>query len=114
MGKIKLRECAYCGLDLTGTYEHWLLMSVDHVVPAAEAKRLGIPSELAQGYINLVLACSGCNGFLNRHKVAAEPPEEWTIEAFVALPDRVFVERFRLVEQRRTAGRAFYASQVTL
>ncbi len=25
--------CAYCGLSLVDTYEHWLLMPVDHVVP---------------------------------------------------------------------------------
>jgi hypothetical protein len=65
--------CAYCGVDLTASYYQWLLMNVDHVVPVAEARFLGIPSDFVEDAINKVLACSGCNLFENRYRTNAEP-----------------------------------------
>ena len=62
-------SCAYCDVSLVDDYYHWLLMSVDHVVPSSEAKRLGIPVASYEDYINLVLCCSGCNGFGNRFRL---------------------------------------------
>jgi hypothetical protein len=29
-------SCAYCGSNLVENYVHWLLMSIDHVVPTLE------------------------------------------------------------------------------
>ncbi|MDQ3466693.1 MAG: hypothetical protein M3411_00465, partial [Chloroflexota bacterium] len=40
--------CTYCGLDLVSEYQHWLLLSVDHVIPTAEARRLGIPLDYSE------------------------------------------------------------------
>jgi hypothetical protein len=37
-------KCAYCGRDLFVTYEDWLDLSVDHVVPR-NAKDVDVPSE---------------------------------------------------------------------
>jgi hypothetical protein len=93
--------CAYCGVDLVGDYHRWLLLTVDHVVPAGESVRLGIPEDFYQDAINLVLACSGCNGFLNRYRIDTEPAKDWTLEQFVALRDTVFAHRYGLVEARR-------------
>jgi len=33
--------CVYCGVDLIGDFHRWLLIQVDHVVPAGEARRMG-------------------------------------------------------------------------
>jgi hypothetical protein len=100
--------CAYCGGSLVDDYRHWLLMAVDHVVPSSEGRRLGIPSLFIGDFANLVLCCSGCNGFGNRYRVAEEPRAAWTLEEFMALRDRVFAERNRLVAARREKEKAFY------
>ena len=108
-------RCAYCGVSLVDDYHHWLLMALDHVVPAVECGHLGVPSELAGDCINLGLACSGCNGFRNRFTISRDMPElvaaraaGWTIESFVALRDAVFELRSRYVTSRRTSEEAFY------
>ena len=104
-------SCAYCGVLLTDTYDHWLLMSVDHVVPQGEARRLGIPIGWYDDAINQVLCCSGCNGFGNRYGCAALPQECWTLEQFVALRDAVFADRTRLIAARRARELALFASK---
>jgi hypothetical protein len=100
--------CAYCGLDLFGAYERWLLLQVDHVVPVAEALRLGVPAGWANDRFNCVLACAGCNGFDNRYTVSETGPHEWRLEAFIALPDRVFAERWQRIADRRARERAAF------
>jgi hypothetical protein len=93
--------CAYCGVDLTSDYYRWLLLSVDHVVPAGEARRLGVPLALYDDAINLVVACSGCNGFLNRYRCADERRDVWSLDDFLELRNRVFGHRYGLVAARR-------------
>ena len=61
-GGRRLRE-----LDLFADYHRWLLLPVDHVVPAGVARGLEIPAAIYEDAINLVLACAGCNGFDNRY-----------------------------------------------
>ena len=102
--------CAYCGVDLVGDYHRWLLLSVDHVVPAAEARRLGIDARLAEDAINLALCCAGCNGFGNRYRCSAEPRVAWTLEEFLALRDRAFAERSERIAARRAVEVALFES----
>jgi hypothetical protein len=94
-------SCAYCGVSLIDTYHHWLLMSVDHVVPAGEARRLGISPEFYEDAINLVLCCAGCNGFGNRYRREIEPRGAWTLDDFLDLCDAIFAERFERIAARR-------------
>ena len=101
-------ECAYCRLDLRQSYEAWLLTTVDHVIPTKQATRLGIDPKWATNPINLVLACSGCNGLDNRYTINAEPRDSWSLEDFVMLRDSVFEERIVRIAPRRTNERAFY------
>jgi hypothetical protein len=103
-------SCAYCGVSLIDDYHHWLLMSVDHVVPGGEARRVGIDAQLYEDAINLVLCCSGCNGFGNRYRCVADPQSVWTLEGFLALRDRIFAERFERIAARRAAEIAFFES----
>src|SRR3712207_694537 len=86
-------RCTYCGVNLIDDYYRWLLLSVDHVVPAREAVRLGIPNEFSEDLTNLVLSCSACNGFDNQFKIKRAPQSTWTVDEFVALRDQVFAER---------------------
>ena len=60
-------RCAYCEMDLTDTYEHWLMISHDHVIPRNAAKIVGI--EWVDNLYNIVLCCSTCNTFLNRYRI---------------------------------------------
>ena len=94
-------RCAYCGVSLVDDYYHWLLLCVDHVVPSVECRRLEIPPYLAGGLVNMVLACSGCNGFENKYAGDEEPRSSWTLEDFIELRDKVFLARKALIAERR-------------
>jgi hypothetical protein len=111
-------HCAYCGLDLTDDYHHWLLLSIDHVVPVAEASRLKIPAVFISDCINKVLCCLGCNGFDNRFKIPDEwdvrQDEDWSLEEFVDLRDRVFEERSRRISNRRQVEIEFFEKKLWL
>ncbi len=108
--------CAYCEVSLIDDYYHWLLMSVDHVIPKSVAGNLGIAPMYYEDYINLVLCCSGCNGLKNRDTVAKlglphEPQSHWNLAEFVAFRDRVFMARRQRIEERRKEEQVFFASK---
>ena len=103
--------CAYCGVSLVDDFYRWLLLQVDHAVPAGEARRLGVPRTYYEDLVNLVLACSGCNGFDNRHAVAREPQAVWTLAEFLALRDEVFAGRRQRVAERRARELVFFRAQ---
>ena len=93
-------------------YHHWLLMSVDHVIPKSEAAKLGIPPELAESLANLVLACSGCNGLGNRFAIAEEEAKStWTTGDFLKLRDETFVKRKAVIAECRAKEMAFFDSK---
>src|SRR4051794_9635423 len=103
-----LGECAYCGMSLVDTYEHWLMMSVDHVVPTRAGQAVGIPDDWLADYANIVLCCSACNGFGNRYKLMADVTTPASIDDFFALRDRVFDARKALILLAHDKERAFY------
>lgn len=103
--------CAYCGVDLTADYYRWLLLTVDHVVPRGYGASAGIPREFIEDAFNLVIACSGCNGFANLYKWKGETPEEWTDASFADVRDRVFVERKAAIDARREREKEVFATR---
>ena len=108
-------RCAYCEISLVDDYYHWLLLNVDHVIPASECKRLGIPNDWHHSFTNTVLACFGCNMFDNRYSIEWEKPKtasEWTEQAFVSLRDKVFTERKERILKRRSEEIAFFKQHV--
>ena len=111
-------SCAYCRMILVDSYEHWLLLTVDHVVPVSdrdrrEGHRLGIPKNWHESYSNIVLACSGCNGFRNRYEVSwQEPREKWDECEFFKFRDRVFQEKAALIDDARNNEISFYNTHV--
>ena len=110
--------CAYCETSLVDSYEHWLLLTVDHVIPVTDKDRkeghyLGIPKEWHESYSNIVLACSGCNGFCNRYKVTWQNPKEsWQKSEFFAFRDKVFRDRAAQIGEARDSEKHFYNDRV--
>lgn len=106
-------HCAYCGVSLVDNYYHWLLMAMDHVIPLSQARKLKIPGKWYDNCINVVLCCSGCNGFDNRYVIpdkileecgiTAQSEEDWKIEDFLQLRDQVFKYRYERIAVRRAA-----------
>ena len=111
-------SCAYCWMSLVDSYEHWLLLTVDHVIPVSEkdrkeGHRLGIPQIWHEPYSNIVLACSGCNGFRNHYKVSWQVHKEsWEESEFFKFRDRVFQEKKALIGEARISEVRFYKDHV--
>lgn len=106
------RACAYCGQCLIDTYTHWLLLTVDHVVPTSVGLQLGIPGMLMEDCINKVLACAGCNGLGNRYRhVPSTTTDEWSLDTFVTLRDTIFGERALLIQKLRAIDVSFFESR---
>ena len=108
-------SCAYCGVSLVDTYDHWLLLNVDHVVPARESTRLGIPGGWHHSLTNAVLSCFGCNMFDNRYSVewqAPKTPDDCTVPEFIKLRDGVFRERHGRIGERRAFEIRFFQLNV--
>ena len=102
--------CAYCGLDFSSSYEAWLTMALDHVVPASVCNNNGFPSGWSEDGSNRVLACAACNGFRNRYRpLEASCPT--SLERFFDLRDQIFEERLRLIAESHALDRAFFESR---
>lgn len=115
MDNAKQTCCAYCTHSLVDTYEHWLLVNIDHVISAKECERLGIPKEWHHSFSNTVLACFGCNLFNNRYQIEwqqSRPANEWIVPMLVALRDRVFQERRQRIQDRRADEVRFYERNI--
>jgi hypothetical protein len=102
---------AYCGVSLVDDYHHWLLMSIDHVVPSAEARRVGISPSFSEDAINLVLCCAGCNDSGNRYRCEIGPRENWTLDEFLTLRDAIFADRFQRIAMRRAREMTVFESK---
>lgn len=106
-------KCAYCEISLVDEYYHWLLLNVDHVIPERECKRLNLPADWHHSFTNTVLACSGCNIFDNHYSIIWQSPKpQWTVEEFVTLRDKVFVERKMRILKRRSEEIRFYENRI--
>lgn len=103
-------HCAYCGMDMTATYENWLTMSLDHVVPDSICKEWEISDDWREDASNRVLCCAACNTFDNRYAPRdIQRPE--TLEEFYVLRDRIFGERREIILDKHRAEREFFNSK---
>lgn len=103
--------CAYCGGDFASSYDTWLTMALDHVVPISVCIAMTLPSEWREDASNRVLACGACNGFRNRYLSPEVTGGPLTLDDFYDLRDRIFVERRELIAESHIADRAFFESQ---
>lgn len=102
--------CAYCGLDLVHLFEPRLLRSVDHLVPQGAAKAAGIRVDYDDDIANQLIACQGCNGFLNWYVPVLSIDGDRSVEEFIRLRDRIFSERRELFAKRRERERELFVS----
>ncbi len=103
-------SCAYCGLSLVDSYEHWLLLSVDHVIPQHMARHDGW-REWADNANNMVICCSGCNGFLNGYRLKPEPSAPTSFAEFAELRNDVFAAKRVYAQSQRALAESFYSSK---
>lgn len=101
-------KCAFCGLDFTASFDNWLTMVLDHVVPQSVCKNMGIDTTWVWNYSNAVLACGACNGFCNRYKLKMDCTVPRTLPDFYDLRDRIFLERRKLILAARDKERTSY------
>lgn len=104
-------ECAYCGMSLVDTFEHWLQIALDHVIPRSAATKLGIPAEWIEDYSNRVLCCGACNTLDNRCLTPEDALCPLDEEEFFNLRDRMFLFRKERIALRRDKERNFYLSK---
>ena len=100
--------CAYCGLDFAASYENWLQMAVDHVVPISVCGSLSISPLWYEDCTNKVLACAACNGFDNRYKQPEVDTCPTSLDEFYALRDRIFRERTARIAERHRLERDYF------
>jgi hypothetical protein len=104
-------SCAYCGLNLVDTYEHWLLMCADHVVPTGTGLEFGIERAWLEDFCNRVLCCSSCNGFKNRFQLPVESIAPAEVHGFFDLRDAIFAMRKEGILASHETERAFYRTR---
>jgi hypothetical protein len=101
-------RCAYCEADFAASYEVWLTMALDHVVPTSVCIAGKIPVSWTWDYSNTVLACTACNGFCNRYRPSITLVEPLTLDDFYDLRDKVFEDRKQKIRERHKQERAFF------
>lgn len=102
--------CAYCSRDLLHSYEAWLDLQIDHVIPCYLIKR-GFNERWVLDIANCVACCSACNAFLNGYRVNEEN-RPLTEEDFFELRDHVFAEKKKKAQQRHEEEKQYW--QMTL
>lgn len=93
--------CRYCGADGTKSFDTWLTLSSDHLLPK------GHPDRDKREYI--VTACNFCNTADNRY---FDKAEAYGLIFDGKTPDELVEQRKRYVEIVRQAYREFWENEV--
>lgn len=104
-------RCAYCGAPIS-QFNTWLTMTLDHAIPISVCKKLGIKMEWCRSLANVVLACGACNGFCNRYKAPADTLCPETFTDFLALRNKIFLDRKRCIKERRSDEENFFDKEI--
>lgn len=91
------------------TFEGWLQLSVDQIVPE-QATGVRFSPEWVRDASNLVACCRSCNDLFNRDPIVDPVPQ--TLETFYDLRDRLYLARRQRVIERRAAERAWFEEHV--
>ena len=108
MQKTGQTKCAYCYADFSKSYDTWVTMVLDHVVPVNICKKLSIPLEWQEDFSNMVLSCATCNGFCNRYSDSEEIVHPLSLAAFYDYRDRIFTDRYKQIAARHIEERTFF------
>lgn len=106
-----LHRCAYCGLDFLSSFEAWLTMQVDHVVPVSVCVKMKIDLKWCRSLANAVLACSTCNGLCNRFNAPPETVCPTSPEGFLSGRDAIFLQRQEHILKQRQKEEAEFIRQ---
>jgi hypothetical protein len=90
---------------LLESYESWLDVSVDHVVPQSTAWQ-GRGKAWIRDIFNLVTCCRACNEFLNQYTVRDKEPA--TVDEFTTLRDQVFAAKREKARKRHDDERVTF------
>ena len=104
----KQPSCAYCEKILVDTFDHWLLTSIDHVVPKNAIKSNDMREDWVHDLSNVVICCLACNGYLNQYKLPTETRGPLSMEKWFALRDRTFREKREEAQARLKTEREFF------
>lgn len=94
-------KCKYCGLDGTKSFDKWLCLSRDHLLPKGHALRDN------PDYI--VTACKFCNTVDNQFFIQAK---ERSLQFDGLTPDELVKQRELFVKKRRAVFREFWKEKV--
>jgi len=103
--------CAYCGRDLLTSYESWLDLQVDHVVPMYSMKH-GFHEDWVLDIANCVVCCAACNAFLNGYRIDPTRLPSNDVE-FFQLRDSVFAEKKNLACKRHEEEREYWQQTIS-
>ncbi len=95
-------KCRYCGADGAASFETWLTLTVDHLLPQ------GHPERNNPDYI--VTACSFCNTADNRYFALAS---KRGLKFDGLTPDELVAQRWPYVQAVREAYRRFWDENVS-
>jgi hypothetical protein len=104
-------NCAFCGRDFTKSYDNWLMMALDHVIPAVVCKAMDLPKKWMDSHSNRMLCCSACNGFKNRWEPDDPLVCPETDARFFDMRDAVFIARREEVRERYAEEERFFDSK---
>jgi Fe-S oxidoreductase len=93
--------CRFCGADGTQSFDTWLTLSCDHLLPK------GHPERENPDYI--VTACNFCNTADNRY---FDHATERGLEFDGKTPDELVAQRWRYVQAVRQRYREFWEEKV--
>ncbi|HET7090630.1 MAG TPA: HNH endonuclease [Anaerolineae bacterium] len=93
--------CRYCGADGTKSFDTWLTLTVDHLLPK------GDPNRDNPDY--MVTACGFCNTADNRY---FDLVEQRGLKLDGLTPDELVAQRLPYVQRTRQSYRSFWETNV--
>ena len=103
--------CLYCKRDLKSTYENWLNISIEHIIPHSTLKVWGADFDIwIDDLSNTGACCRACNGFLTVFKLSSEAPK--SLEEFYDLRDKVYLQKKELALRRHKVERTWFEKHV--
>ena len=97
-------SCLYCERDMKATYEDWLDLSVDNIVP------YNLIEKWIDDLSNAATCCRHCNEFLARFKLDSSAPK--SLKEFFDLRDKVYLQKKELALSRHEEERAWFEENV--
>lgn len=98
----------YCGQPMGESYEAWLQISIDHVIPL-QMQSASYPILWLKDIANCVTCCRPCNDFLQKR---IDNPAPATLEEFFILRDQVFLQKLGAARSRHEIERTWFAERV--